>query len=582
MHPGKPSLIAATLLLFLPALAQPPAPQSSSTKTIKVFSRETIVDVIVTDAKGNAIRGLKQSDFTIQEDGKPQPIRSFGEFDRGFTIEPTPEAQAGVHSNLQASPTTGPVNILFIDALHLNFVGSNRALQAVAAYSARMPAGTQVAVFWLGVSGLHLLQGFSTDPAEIQSAVSVTRTDIGFNLDCYQTDQLTIGALNQVAAYVAGIKGRKNLIWMTPGVPVYLLRDGGIEWGKATACNDNALEPAPLGGSSSSFTGPDGVESPGLDMTEVHHLMDTYELFTAEQIAVSPLDPRGVRTGGNALGGPQLVAEEVAEQSGGFAKYNSNDLVGELAQVVDASSHYYTVSYIPPRRKDDGHYHHITIQVDRPGLRLTYRRGYNSEQPQAPREYSGPDLIKAALQGRAPAATQLIFQARLTPADNLPGAVPTPPPPPAADSESVDAFADQAAPKPTPANPPPATAPPAPQSPQKVKGKSGSAVRQPYDLLLAVPQNQITYGTAPGGAHTVKLQFAFDAYDLNGKLLGAHAQNVALTLTPERYALFVKAPIVFHEQISFLPGPLFLRIGVLDNTSNKVGTIEIPLTIPKR
>jgi VWFA-related protein len=578
MHPGKLSLIAATLLLTAPAFAQPPAPQSSPTTTLKVFSRETIVDVIVTDARGNAIRGLKQSDFTVQEDGNPQPVRSFGEFDRGFTIEPAPEADAGAHSNLQASPTTGPVNILFIDALHLNFVGSNRALQAVAAYSARMPAGTQVAVFWLGISGLHLLQGFSTDPAEIQSAVGVTRTDIGSNLDCYQTDKLTISALNQVATYVAGIKGRKNLVWMTPGVPVYLLRDGGIEWGRATQCNDNALEPAPLGGGGSIFTGPDGVATPGLDMTEVHHLMDTYELFTAEQIAVSPLNPNGLPANGHALGTQELVAEEVAEQSGGFAKYNSNDLVGELNQVIDAGSHYYTVSYVPPRRKDDGHYHHITIQVDRPGLRLTYRRGYNSEQPQAPREYSGPELIKAALQGRAPAATQLIFQARLTPALDVPAATPTlqPRAQPAPDSEAVDVFADQAAPKQAPAVPPAA-----PATTQK-KGKSSPAVRQPYDLLLSVPQSQIAYGTAPGGTHTVKLQFAFDAYDLNGKLLGAHAQNVALTLTPERYSVFVKAPIVFHEQISFLPGPLFLRIGILDSTSNKVGTLEIPLTIPKR
>jgi len=30
------------------------------------------------------------------------------------------------------------------------------------------------------------------------------------------------------------------------------------------------------------------------DMSLVHRLMDVYERFTAEQIAVSPVDPRGV------------------------------------------------------------------------------------------------------------------------------------------------------------------------------------------------------------------------------------------------------------------------------------------------
>jgi hypothetical protein len=30
-------------------------------------------------------------------------------------------------------------------------------------------------------------------------------------------NRMTLEALNQIAAYVAGIKGRKNLIWFTEG-----------------------------------------------------------------------------------------------------------------------------------------------------------------------------------------------------------------------------------------------------------------------------------------------------------------------------------------------------------------------------
>jgi VWFA-related protein len=585
MHPGTLSLTAATLLLTLPALAQPPAPDSSTT-TIKVFSRETIVDVIVTDAKGNAIRGLKQSDFTIQEDGNPQPIRGFGEFDRSFEYDPaSANSDSPVHSNAHSALTSGPVNVLLIDGLHMNFVASNRALSAVSAYASRMPPGTQLAIFWLGVSGLHLLQGFTADPSAVQQAVSVPRTDIGSNLDCYQTDRLTINALNQIATYVAPIKGRKNLMWLSSGVPVYLLRDGGYSWGTATACHDAVLEPRQFGVDRSDgpslFTGPDGIQTDGLDMTQVHRLMDTYELFTEEQVAVSPMDPGGLQAGPQGAGGMLLVAEQVAEQSGGIATFNTNDIVGRIAQTIDLGSHYYSVSYVPPRRKDDGHYHTITVHVDQPGLKLIYRKGYNSEDPRQPQQFAGPDLIKAALQGRAPAATQLIFDARLTPPPPAGAApAPTPTPAPAIDSQSIDTFADPTQPAARPQPQPQVPPQPAPIAPPK--GKHSPAVRQPYDLLLALPQNQITYGTAPGGVHTVKLQFAFDAYDLNGKLLGAHAQNVSLTLTPDRYAQFITSPVVFHEQIDFLPGPLFLRIGVLDNNSNKVGTIEIPLTIPKR
>jgi hypothetical protein len=119
---------------------------------------------------------------------------------------------------------------------------------------------------------------------------------------------------------------------------------------------------------------------------------------------------------------------------------------------------------------------------------------------------------------------------------------------------------------------------PHPTSKPAVKGKQPTQ-RAPYDLLIAIPQNQITYGATPGG-HTVNLQFAFDAYDLNGKFLGSHSQNFSFNLTPERYKQFIQAPVVFHERIAFLPGPLFLRVGVLDSVSNRVGTLEIPLTVP--
>jgi VWFA-related protein len=560
--------LAFTFALTLTAstAAQPPAP--TAVATIQVYSRETIVDIIVTDAKGQPVRGLSKSAFTIKEDGKPQPIRSFGEFDAETTAPTTaPTLPSEVRSNLQAAPTTGPVNIILIDALHSNWVSSARALQAVSAYADRMPRGTEVAVFWLSISGLHLLQGFTTDPSALREALAPQRTDIGSSGDCYTINRTTIDALNQIAAYVAGIKGRKNLLWFTPGMPVYLMRDGGYGWGTSTDCRESGPvhQFGSSGGGIHLFTTAGGTEQ-GLDMGEVHRLMDTYEIFTAEQIAVSPMSPAGV--GGLGMG--NLAAEEVAEQSGGFAKYNSNDLTGEIAEAISTGSHYYTISYVPPRQKDDGHYHTITVETDRPGLHLIYRKGYNSEDPSAPKVYSGPALIKAALQGRAPSATQLLFDAKLTPVHV---AAPSPATDPA---DAFDPFAASAT----------GTSAGAPS--KLGLGGSGAkkspktpATQTPYDLLLAIPQSQIAYTANPDGTHTIKLQFAFDAYDLNGKLLGAHSQDVSLNLTPERYQRFIQAPVMFHEQLAFFPGPLFLRVGVLDGISNKVGTLEIPLTVPR-
>ena len=95
----KTMLLAASLLLALPHLAETSLlaqaaaaaaasahaagenkPQTQTTPpapSIQVVTREVVLDVTVTDAKGNPVHNLKQEDFTVKEDNKPQPIRSF-------------------------------------------------------------------------------------------------------------------------------------------------------------------------------------------------------------------------------------------------------------------------------------------------------------------------------------------------------------------------------------------------------------------------------------------------------------------------------------------------------------------------
>lgn len=72
---------------------------------------------------------------------------------------------------------------------------------------------------------------------------------------------------------------------------------------------------------------------------------------------------------------------------------------------------------------------------------------------------------------------------------------------------------------------------PAPTPAATRKGKPVVS-RTPYDLTLALPQDQITFADGPDGTRSVNLEFAFDAYDLNGKFLGSHSQSVVKTLTP--------------------------------------------------
>ena len=529
------SLIALGLTLSLPALlaaaAQTddgPAPlvaphsvdlpqdaSQASVPTLHVTSREIVVDVMVTDANGNAVRGLKQSDFSIEENGKPQPIRSFREFGTEIpVVEPAPpKLQPGVYTNSQLTPASGPVNVFLIDALHSDPVSIFRSLQSTTQYLNEMPQGTKVAIFLLSQSGTHMMQGFTSDRAVLLRSLSNNRANVqltlsGIEMDRYTKNRLTVEAFNQIAVYVASVKGRKNLLWFVPGIPVPLMRDGGYGWGNG-------------------------------DMTLVHRLMDVYELFTAEQIAVSPVDPRGVV----GLGMAQLRAEAVAEQSGGEAFYNNNDLKSLIAKAINHGSQFYTLSYIPPKQKDDGHYHHIKIElVDQPKLHLVYREGYNAERvPTLDAPAPGPALMKASMEGNTPAATQILFDVGVWPGS----------------------LANPAA------NPQPKADP---------KSKPGKTVR--YEIHYGFPPSEIAFTEDANGVLHGSLEFDAVAYDLIRRRVALLTQTVTMNLSPAEYDDFIaKHDFSFVQQLDLPPGAISLHVGILDNVTSKVGTLEVPIYV---
>ena len=54
-----------------------------------------------------------------------------------------------------------------------------------------------------------------------------------------------------------------------------------------------------------------------------------------------------------------------------------------------------------------------------------------------------------------------------------------------------------------------------------------------------------------------------------------------MPLTAAQYRQFIKSDYVLLQQLDLPYGQLFLRFGVLDPTSGKLGTLEIPLTVTK-
>ena len=363
--------------------------------------------------------------------------------------------------------------------------------------------------------------------------------------------RLVVNGLGRAAAFLAGVKGRKNLIWFTPGTP--WLTDYSRY--NMIPCLQN-------------FT---------------PQLTGVYGLLTAEQVSLYPVDPRGVEDCANAmsldtskhatadmLGGLGCFntlpddhgsIDDMAGATGGQAYYNRNDVDGAVREAIATGTDYYVLSYPPPSAQYDGKYHKINVKVDRPGVHLVYREGYTALDPTtlaalvtpvekshgnaAPKieEKAMPKLAEFEMamgHGAAP-WTQLVFDVRVTPAPRPPGA------------KLVGSV--------SPA----------------LKGKQLAR----YDFAFTLPSDQIALAAGPNGMSKDSLELVIAAYDSEGKMLNFLSQTGEVAVRPTMLARFLERPFEIPLQLDLPPGRIFVRMGVRDVTSAKIGTFEIPLTVAK-
>jgi len=90
--------------------------------------------------------------------------------------------------------------------------------------------------------------------------------------------------------------------------------------------------------------------------------------------------------------------EQLAHETGGIFFHNNNDLGAGLHQIINSQSYYYVLTYATPSAKADGRYHKVKLEVSRPGLQLTYRKGYFAPKEQITFERRKKEDIMEALQ----------------------------------------------------------------------------------------------------------------------------------------------------------------------------------------
>ena len=106
-----------------------------------------------------------------------------------------------------------------------------------------------------------------------------------------------------------------------------------------------------------------------------------------------------------------------------------------------------------------------------------------------------------------------------------------------------------------------------------------------YDVLYFIPEisSQIAFALGADGSRKCSLEFDLAAYDVYGKrITGLSQTSNSPPFTAEQYRQFLtQKQFQFLQQIDLPPGEIFLRVGILDAVSQKVGTLEIPLHVAK-
>lgn len=147
---------------------------------IRVDVREVLVPVVVTDAKGHHVTGLKASDFRVQEDGVEQDIKSFV---TAATASPETIAELTAGSAAGSQAAGGrPVRhtyVICLDTLHSDFRNLARTRDALARFFEKEKAGeAQYSIVSIGRQ-LRVLETATDDPAAVLKRIRAAAFQAG-------------------------------------------------------------------------------------------------------------------------------------------------------------------------------------------------------------------------------------------------------------------------------------------------------------------------------------------------------------------------------------------------------------------
>jgi VWFA-related protein len=517
------------------------APQSP---TISVSTRLVQVGVIARDKNGPVL-DLTKDDFVVLDRGKPQKISVFSVESSKSASQPAQPLPQNTFSDLPqyGAATPRSVTIVLLDNLntlsgngHEGYEDGPEWMEDLALANGKahliefiknLDLQDRVAIYGLSDS-LHVLCDFTSDRDRLLAILKNYDTTSKTNREAVEPGAYhtpvpgkefngemdaqalefaaatnerraaqTMAALQSIASHVANIPGRKNLVWLTANLPFS---------GAALA---RILVPAQIAAYPVDARGllPRAVPSSANDV-----VAKGSELSSVLGLDKSPAqtdEPIGIDT-----------MEKLAEDTGGRAFANTNDITNAIRKAVEDSAVTYTLGFYIEPHSADGKFHELKVQVRREGLTIRYPKGYLAVEDAPPTKDQNWKTVLSAVQ--SPIESSVIpLQAKV----------------------------------------------------DRVNEPLPNSLR----LLCSIDIHNLRL-VQTGELRKGTVSVYIIQQDGVGKVLSRWTKTYDLQLSEKQYAALLKSGMPFSQDVQPKSGATMLRILVQDPTTAEIGSLIIPLS----